>query len=170
MGQIYQINQVKVPYGATGEQLKKAAAKQAGLDGSVFSSFRIVKESLDARKKPQIFRVCNVQVTLTSEKKAAAALKKGELLKVQEKPYTLPAAGTETLKHRPVIIGSGPAGLFCGLLLAKAGYAPLLLERGASAPGAEGTAGAVLGRWHIGCGGPMPSSEKAAPGRFLTES
>ena len=65
MGQIYQINQVKVPYGATGEQLKKAAAKQAGLDGSVFSSFRIVKESLDARKKPQIFRVCNVQVTLT---------------------------------------------------------------------------------------------------------
>ncbi len=134
MGQIYQINQVKVPYGATGEQLKKAAAKQAGLDGSVFSSFRIVKESLDARKKPQIFRVCNVQVTLTSEKKAAAALKKGKLLKVQEKPYTLPAAGTETLKHRPVIIGSGPAGLFCGLLLAKAGYAPLLLERGASAP------------------------------------
>ena len=126
MGQIYQINQVKVPYGATGEQLKKAAAKQAGLDGSVFSSFRIVKESLDARKKPQIFRVCNVQVTLTSEKKAAAALKKGKLLKVQEKPYTLPAAGTETLKHRPVIIGSGPAGLFCGLLLAKAGYAPLL--------------------------------------------
>lgn len=134
MGQIYQINQVKVPYGATGEQLKKAAAKQAGLDGSVFSSFRIVKESLDARKKPQIFRVCNVQVTLTSEKKAAAALKKGKLLKVQEKPYTLPAAGTKTLKHRPVIIGSGPAGLFCGLLLAKAGYAPLLLERGASAP------------------------------------
>ena len=52
-----------------GEQLKKAAAKQAGLDGSVFSSFRIVKESLDARKKPQIFRVCNVQVTLASEKK-----------------------------------------------------------------------------------------------------
>ena len=39
MGQIYQINQVKVPYGATGEQLKKAAAKQAGLDGAFFLLF-----------------------------------------------------------------------------------------------------------------------------------
>lgn len=129
------------------------------MDGSVFSSFRIVKESLDARKKPQIFRVCNVQVTLTSEKKAAAALKKGKLLKVQEKPYTLPAAGTETLKHRPVIIGSGPAGLFCGLLLAKAGYAPLLLERGASAPERKERLEQFWAGGILVCG-PMPSSER----------
>lgn len=38
--------------------------------------------------------------------------------------------GEETLSHRPVIVGMGPAGLFCGLMLARAGFKPLILERG----------------------------------------
>ena len=63
-----------------------------------------------------------------ANQKAAAALKKGKLLKVQEKPYTLPAAGTENLKHRPVIIGSGPAGLACASDLAKMGYGVKIFE------------------------------------------
>ena len=48
----------------------------------------------------------------------------------QKKQYRLPERGTGILRHRPVIIGMGPAGLFCGYYLAKAGYRPLLLERG----------------------------------------
>ncbi len=48
----------------------------------------------------------------------------------QEKPYRFPEYGTEPLTEPPVIIGSGPAGLFCGLMLARHGYRPLLLERG----------------------------------------
>ena len=44
--------------------------------------------------------------------------------------YRFPEPGTQSARHRPVIIGMGPAGLFCGYLLARAGYRPILLERG----------------------------------------
>ena len=51
----------------------------------------------------------------------------------QEKEYTFPSPGEEKLKYPPVIVGSGPAGIFCAWYLAKAGYRPLVLERGEEA-------------------------------------
>ena len=50
----------------------------------------------------------------------------------KETVYQFPPCGTEPLANPPIIIGTGPAGLFCGLMLAKAGYRPILLERGGS--------------------------------------
>lgn len=47
-----------------------------------------------------------------------------------QKPYVFPKSGATPLQEPPVIIGTGPAGLFCGYLLAKHGYRPVLLERG----------------------------------------
>ena len=57
-------------------------------------------------------------------------MKNNQVSQVKEVPYQFPSGGEEPLKHPPVIIGSGPAGLFCGLMLAQAGYHPILLERG----------------------------------------
>ena len=51
----------------------------------------------------------------------------------KEKPYEFPSPGETPLLHSPVIVGSGPAGLFCGWYLAKAGYCPIILERGEEA-------------------------------------
>lgn len=48
----------------------------------------------------------------------------------KKNPYQFPPPGDEPLKNRPVIVGSGPAGLFCAYMLAKHGYQPLILERG----------------------------------------
>ena len=49
---------------------------------------------------------------------------------VKEKKYKVPKHGTERFNHRPVVIGAGPAGLFCAYLLAREGYRPLVFERG----------------------------------------
>ncbi len=50
----------------------------------------------------------------------------------KETRYQFPESGETALKERPVIIGTSPAGLFCGLMLARHGYQPILLERGSS--------------------------------------
>ena len=51
---------------------------------------------------------------------------------IHETPYDFPNSGTKKMEHRPVVIGSGPAGLFCAYLLAEHGYRPVVYERGAS--------------------------------------
>jgi len=73
------------------------------------------------------------------------------------------------LKNRPVVIGSGPAGLFGGLVLAQNGYRPLILERGECV---EKRTQIVNRYWTTGELDPEPmySLEKAVPGLFLTEN
>ncbi len=94
-------------------------------------SWKIVKRSIDARKKDQIFFIYQVDVKIKgSEEAVLKRLKPSEAKKVREEGYRFPKPGTERLRYRPVIAGTGPAGLFCGYMLAGAGYAPILLERG----------------------------------------
>ena len=54
-------------------------------------------------------------------------------MSTEKKEYQFPKPGSTRLVHPPVIVGSGPAGLFCAWYLAKAGYRPLVLERGEQA-------------------------------------
>lgn len=56
--------------------------------------------------------------------------KEGQIRTVERKPYQFVAFGEKPLTVPPIIVGTGPAGLFCGYMLAKAGYCPILLERG----------------------------------------
>ena len=129
------INQLKLPLEYEKEKLLQKAAKILGISPADILKIDIIKESIDARKKPEIFYSYIVDVTLKSggskREESIVRKKKDRNLSIShEKPYCLPECGTAPLAYPPVIIGTGPAGLFCGLMLARKGYCPILLERG----------------------------------------
>ena len=102
------------------------------------ASVEIAKHSIDARKRPELYDVYSVvvdpKVAEAEEDKIirriAAVNRKLQCSCYDPKEYHFPEPGQEKLRGRPVVIGAGPAGLFCALLLAEHGYQPLLLERG----------------------------------------
>ena len=110
--------------------LKGKAAKLLRIPESEILSLEIQKESIDARKEPLKF-VHTVHLTVKDEE---LALRKNRSPKVSHYAETIReplTKGNMLLKHRPVVVGLGPAGLFAALKLAEEGYCPLVLERGA---------------------------------------
>lgn len=124
------ISQVKLQLSHTEEELKKKAAKILHIPPSRIHEIRIVKQSIDARKKPEISYVYTLDVALADEAQFLKKYRGNQVTKAPEKMYQFIGGGSKKLSHRPVVIGSGPAGLFCAYMLANAGYKPLLLERG----------------------------------------
>ena len=129
------INQLKMPLGHDRAGLLEKAARVLRVPSEEIERLTIVKQSVDARKKPDIWYSYVVdigirQAGLQKEEKLVRRLKDRNVAVYKEAPYRLPEPGTERMAGRPVIIGTGPAGLFCGLMLARKGYIPILLERG----------------------------------------
>lgn len=96
----------------------------------------IQKQSMDARKKPALFYVYTIDVEVNQQQNVMKKLKKRkgkeEISMHIPEYYKFPEEGNLELKERPVIVGSGPAGLFCAYFLAMNGYRPIVIERGAS--------------------------------------
>lgn len=124
------INQIKVPLEHSEQDIVLKAAAMLRIAPSEIKSWQIVKKSIDARKKPEIRISYSLDVAVASQKKVLARCKNKQVQAMEEKAYRFPKPGERRLHGRPVIVGTGPAGLFCGYLLAKHGYRPLLLERG----------------------------------------
>ena len=124
------ISQLKLPVTHTQEQLEKKLLKMLRISRKDLGHYYIRKRSLDARKKPELYYVYSIDVEIKNEERVLKSMK-GKVQKVSVHPYCVPEHGTERLSDRPVIIGSGPAGLFCAYLLAGEGYRPLIIERGA---------------------------------------
>lgn len=125
------INQLKLRPGHSRDELEEKILKTLHINQDALLDYQIQKQSIDARKKPDIFFSYTVDVKVKHEN-AILRKMKNHVQKAEYHRYQLPAAGEEMLTKRPVIIGSGPAGLFCAYLLAASGYCPLLLERGGS--------------------------------------
>ena len=122
------ISQLKLPIKHKEEDLLKALQKKAG--GQKPRSWQLVRRSIDARKKPDLFWVYTIDASFADEKKLVRA-KKSPWSRSPQDHYSFPVfAGQEKVEDRPVIIGLGPAGLFAGLMLARAGLKPLIFERG----------------------------------------
>lgn len=124
------ISQLKLPVEHTEAQFKKKLLKTAHIKEQDLKQFFIRKRSVDGRKKPELYYVYTVDLIVKNEEHVKK-ISKGKLQTVQEADYHTPEHGSEKLLKRPVVIGSGPAGLFCAYLLALEGYKPLVVERGA---------------------------------------
>ncbi len=125
------LSQIHVPVKHSEEDIRNAAAKLLRIPVSDITELRILKQSIDARKKPEISYSYSVAVSVKSEERL---LRKG-FEEYTPKSFRYHVSGTKLLPHRPVVIGAGPAGLFAAYLLAKEGFKPLVLERGPSMEG-----------------------------------
>ena len=125
------LNQVKVGT-EQDAQLDRRVAEVLQVPLRDIMSVRIVRQSIDARRKPQIFYRYTLDVEVKNQERVLRKFRGRENLVSLADPvvYHFPELGNKRQEHVPVIVGMGPAGLFCGYFLALHGYRPILLERG----------------------------------------
>ena len=117
-----------LPLNYTDETIKTVAAKRLSYSLDKIKAIKLLKLSLDARKKNDIHYVAAIAAEVPNEQ---ALIKTGKCEKYTRfSPLSIPTA---CLLKRPVIAGFGPAGIFAALTLARAGANPIVLERGQDA-------------------------------------
>lgn len=129
------IRQLKLPVNNISiDDLKKKCSKKLHIKDKDIKDIRIIKRSIDARHKPNIYYIYTIDIKINNEK---YILKKNSLDKdifyvdkdIDKYIYT--PKGNKKISFRPIVVGMGPAGLIAAYMLAKYGYKPLIIERGA---------------------------------------
>ena len=106
--------------------IKYLASKKLKVNQHDIKDVTIHKMSIDARSKKMFAYVYDLDVTIDNENKYVGK----DVILVENEDYVLPQIGNNILSNRPIVVGAGPAGLFCTYMLAKYGYKPILIERG----------------------------------------
>ncbi len=125
---MYRIQQVKLNIDHTEEELLIKAAEALRIKEEDIKELTIFRKSIDARKKDEILFIYALDVE--TDKEVKISKRNTNISLVDPFIYEVEASGEKPLLNRPVIVGSGPSGLFCALLLAEKGYKPIILERG----------------------------------------
>ena len=121
------IRQIKLPIDHKKEDIINKICKKINIKKEDIKAMIINKKSIDARKIINYIYEIDIK---TDKEKQILNKKIKDVIKTPDEKYTFKISGKQKLKERPIIIGSGPSGLFCAYFLSKYGYKPLIIERG----------------------------------------
>ena len=125
------VTNLRLPVEATESTLTDHIADRLGMPVSDLGRWTILRKSLDARSRHDLEFVYSTVVELADSSISPDRFEHVEgVTPYKAVPFDDPDPGPEGMQDRPVIVGTGPAGLLAGFYLAKRGYRPLLLERG----------------------------------------
>ena len=128
---IFVVNNIKLPVCASFKEAFSVAKRKLRAVGvSSPQQFRIYRRSVDARNKSNICFVYSVSASALDIPLSDNELSSHGIGRIVDNDAVIPESGEEKLTAPPVIIGAGPSGLFAALLLAEAGYNPVIIERG----------------------------------------
>lgn len=120
------LTELKVKIGYQENDIFQAIQKKYNIFKNEIENYEIVKESLDSRKKPNVFYSLNIAIQVKNSAKKKV-LKLNDIL-VNHNGICVEKVNFDS--KRPVVVGFGPAGMFAGLTLAIAGLKPIILEQG----------------------------------------
>ncbi|KIE21951.1 hypothetical protein SE23_07015 [Vibrio sinaloensis] len=125
------LNEIKLPLDHEEEALTAAITKKLGISEDQVISYNVFRRGYDARKKANILLIYTLDVIVENE---AALLEQfvsdPHVKETPDMEYKFVAKAPENITERPVVIGFGPCGLFAALILAQAGFKPIVVERG----------------------------------------
>ena len=129
------LSELRLPLDHQPEDLESALLRRLRIPPERLIEHRLVKRSVDARRRDRIELIYSVDVRVKGE--ASLLRRRGKQARLRLSPDTryrflgcAPEGFPAVPDHRPVVIGAGPCGYFAALLLAQMGFRPLLLERG----------------------------------------
>ena len=125
------LTEIKLPLDHPQHALQDAILLRLGIRADELLGFTIFRRGFDARKPSAIKFIYTLDVEIANEKKVLQLFKNDLHIKsAPDTQYHFVAHAPNNLSERPVIIGTGPCGLFAGLVLAQMGFRPIILERG----------------------------------------
>ncbi len=124
------LTEIRLPLDHDEHALRQAVQDRLGTDAGMLADLHIVRRAVDARKRASIVFTYTVDVTLSDPAATARLAAHPGVRPAPDTTYRFPAHAPARVKHRPIVVGTGPCGLFAGLLLAQMGFRPLILERG----------------------------------------